>query len=260
MIFTFPYHDPDGKFNEPLEARLDDLQAAFDEICISVTPATTEYNHEFLQYLEMSGCTLFHNQSGSLLGDHFRAALHLAAPRGQPIFYGFIDRVLFAMDTDWKQRFLEDLDQYEMRPFTIYDRSQSAWDTHPANYCEIEHMVSRACEWLFGEYLELGLCAFTVSARTADTIARQSTCPAIEVLGEWVLLAVANDIPITAKKVDWLLWEDPHWEGLDPSEFKQARERSRQETAKRINMMAPFMLMMAEDRFRNLKPWIERVP
>jgi hypothetical protein len=81
----------------------------------------------------------------------------------------------------------------------------------------------------------------------------------MEVLGEWVLLAIANDIPITTTKVDWLLWEDPYWDELDPRELKQVREQSRQETVKRINMMTPFMLMLAEDRFRDLRPRIERV-
>ena len=58
---------------------------------------------------------------------------------------------------------------------------------------------------------------------------------------------------------DWLLWEDPYWEGIDPQALKQMREQSRDETAKRMNMMAPYMLMMVEERFRDLKPRIERL-
>ena len=245
--------------NEPFQRRLGDLQAAFTKVCISVTPPTSKHNRAFLQHLETLGCTLFYNQPGSTLGDHFREALRLAVPYGQPICFGFIDRILYAVDSEWVQSYLDDLALYKTKPFTIYDRSQLAWDTHPDNYREIEHMVSRMGEWLFGEYIELGLCAFVMSAETADLVVRQSTCPAVEVLGEWVLLAIANDIPITTTKVDWLAWEDPYWEKLDPGELKQAREQSWQETVKRINMMTPFMLMLAEERFRDLRPRIEHI-
>jgi hypothetical protein len=259
MTLAFTYHDPDGRYNKVLQRQLGHLRSAFDRICVSVTAPTEAHNGAFLEQLEIGGCAVSYNPSESAIGDHFREALRLAVPLRQPIFFGFIDRVLYAMESEWKASFLSDLAQLKTRPFTIYDRSQLAWDTHPSNYREIEHMVSRMGDWLFGEYLELGLCAFTLSAETADTVVRQSTSPGIEVLGEWVLLAAANGIPITTTKVDWLLWEDPYWEGRDPQAFKLAREQSWDETVKRIRMMTPFMKMMAEDRFRGMRPRIERV-
>ena len=73
------------------------------------------------------------------------------------------------------------------------------------------------------------------------------------------MLAAANGFPIATTKVDWLLWEAPYWEVLDPLAFKQAREQSWDETVKRIRMMTPFMTMMAEDRFRGLRPVIEHI-
>jgi hypothetical protein len=262
MIYSFPHHDPDGRFNEPFSRLLDDIMAAFDQVCIGVSPSTAEHNGAFVRHLGERGCGLAYNGPGSPPGDHFRSALRLAALRAQCaecIFYGMIDRVLYAMDTHWKQTFLHDLAAHQDRPFVIYDRTPTAWDTHPANYREIEHMVSRAGKWLYGEYLELGLCAITLGAEVAQDIVEQSVGRSFEVLGEFVLLAIANDIPIAIKAVDWLPWEDPYWEGIDPQVFRRIREESRDETAKRINMMAPFMLMLAEERFRDLKPRVERL-
>ena len=62
-----------------------------------------------------------------------------------------------------------------------------------------------------------------------------------------------NGIPVTTRRVDWLAWEDPYWERVDPADLKQAREASREETLKRIRMNVPVLSMLTEDRFRHLK-------
>jgi hypothetical protein len=262
MICAFPYHDPDGIYNQVFERQLDHLKTAFDSICISASPPTLASNTAFVDYLGQQGCHLFANQPGSMLGDHFRQALRLAVSHTgdrQPVFFGFIDRILFVLETHWKEHFLQDLKECATRECVLFERSAFAWDTHPANYREMEQMVSRAGEWLYGESIELGLCGLILSATAARVIVDQSISPSVEVLAEWVLLAMKNNIPITAKKVDWVLWEDPYWEGIAPEILKQQREQSREETTKRITMNAPFLLVMAEERFRNLNARVERI-
>jgi hypothetical protein len=66
------------------------------------------------------------------------------------------------------------------------------------------------------------------------------------------LLAKKNRIPITWRKVDWLAWKDPYWEHCPPEELKRSREASQDETIKRINMNVPAMLLLTEQRFRDL--------
>jgi hypothetical protein len=262
MICAFPYHDPEGRYNQVFAVQLDQLRTAFDGICISISPPTVEHNASFVEYLRQQGCHLFHNQPGSVSGDHFRQALRLAVDQAQdeqPIFYGFIDRILFVMETQWKESFLQDLRECQEREFVIFERTPFSWKTHPTNYREIEQMVSRIGQWLYGAFIELTLCGLVLSPRVAKLVVDQSISPAIEVLGEWVLLAIREGIPITAKKVDWVLWEDPFWEGIAPHILKERRERSPEETIKRIKMNVPFMLLMTEERFRNLNPRIERI-
>lgn len=262
MIFTFPYHDPEGTYNEVFRRQMAHLKAAFDSICVSISPLTVERNADFVAYLEAQGCHLFRNPPGSRLGDHLRQALHLAVDQAQdrrPIFYGFIDRILFTFDTGWRERVLQDLRQCQSRACVIFERTPFAWDTHPTNYREIEQMVSRSGEWLYGAFIEWTLCGLLLSPATASSVIAQSTSPTMEVLGEWLLLAIKNDVTIATKKVDWALWEDPYWEQVDAEVLKQQRERSSEETIKRLKMNAPFMLLMAEERFKDLRPRFEHL-
>jgi hypothetical protein len=61
-----------------------------------------------------------------------------------------------------------------------------------------------------------------------------------------------NHVPITRLAVEWLAWKDPYWEGVEPAELKRMRESSQAETTKRIKMNVPAMLLMTEERFREL--------
>jgi hypothetical protein len=93
-------------------------------------------------------------------------------------------------------------------------------------------MISRVFELLSGRFIGLSPCGFIFSYATANTILDQSTSASYDVWGEWVLLAMKNNIPIRTQKADWLMWEHPYWEGVGPEKLKQSRERSREETIK----------------------------
>jgi hypothetical protein len=51
MILTFPYHDPEGKFNHVFQRQLETLKSTFDAICVSAISPTPTDNSDFVQYL-----------------------------------------------------------------------------------------------------------------------------------------------------------------------------------------------------------------
>ncbi|MBI4673030.1 MAG: hypothetical protein HY741_15355 [Chloroflexi bacterium] len=256
MVLTFPYYDPSGKYNQALQRQLATLKSSFDGICLSVAPPTSEDNATFIQHLEEQGCFVSHNASGTSHAHHSREALRLAAehaPTRQPIFFGFMERILFALETEWRTSFLQDLQAYQANEFVVFERSSEAWDTHPANFREIENMLSRMAEFMHGEFLDLMPCAFILSYATANVILNQSVSASTDVWGEWVLLAIKNHVPTTRPKVNWLAWKEAYWEGIEPNELKRQREASQGETIKRIKMNVPAMLMLTEERFKQLQ-------
>lgn len=199
---------------------------------------------------------MVHNNANLQYGIHSREALRLALENAKPqesIFFGFENRILFALETQWQNSFLQDIRAHHDNDCVIFERSQTAWETHPTNFREIEQMVSRMCELMHGQFYDLMPCAYIFSYSTASTILNQSISASTEVWGEWLLLAIKNGILITRESVDWLAWKDPYWEHIEYEKLKQMREHSQEETIKRIKMNVPSMLMLTEERFQNLK-------
>ena len=255
MILAFPYHDPKGRSNSTFGRQLTTLQSFFYALCIGATPGTVSENAAFCSKLEAQGCLLYKNGLDSSVGDHSRTALQLAVEhsRGrQPIFFGFLDRFLFALETEHRVSFLQDIDRYRTADCMVFERSPSAWSTHPANYAEVERMLSRMGELLYDSYMELIPCALLLSPATVGLLLRSSTADSWAVWAEWLLLAAKNKVPITAKRVDWLSWEDPYWEQADADTLRRAQENSHQEVVKRIQLKAPIALLLTDPRFRDL--------
>jgi hypothetical protein len=255
MILAFPYHDPKGRCNSTFRRQLTTLRSFFHAVCMGATPGTLGENASFCSELEAHGCLLYKNGPDSSIGDHSRTALRLAVEQSrgrQPIFFGFLDRFLFALETDHRLGFLQDLDRHRSEKCMTFERSPSAWSTHPANYAEVERMLSRMGELLYGSYVEMSPCAFVFSPLTAEMLLNSSTTDSWAVWAEWLLLAAKNQVPITVKRVDWLAWEDPYWEQADAHTLKRTQENSHQEVIKRIELNAPIALLMTEPRFRDL--------
>jgi len=137
MILTLPYYDPNGVHNQALERQLATLESSFDAICISAIPPTSEDNAEFVQYLGEQGCVVFDNAPDVPLGNHSREPLRLSleCARARPaiFFFGFLDRILFALETEWRASFLRGLETYQAAECVGFERSQVAWRTHPSN-------------------------------------------------------------------------------------------------------------------------------
>ena len=103
MILAFPYHEPKGRCNLTFGRQLTTLQSFFHTVCIGATPGTISENAGFCSELEAQGCLLYKNGLDSSIGDHSRMALQLAVEQSrgrQPIFFGFLDRFLFALETE----------------------------------------------------------------------------------------------------------------------------------------------------------------
>ena len=253
MILTFPYYDPSGQYNRTFQRQLDALQSAFDAVCVSVAPPTGKDNADFVRYLKAQSCAVFDNPAKATIGDQSREALRLALQyTDQSIFFGFLDRILFALETEWRWQFLQDIEVYRTAKFLVFERAQIAWNTHPANYREIEQMVARMFELFCGRSIELMPCALLLSYDAASAILSQSTSPHCQVWSEWILLAMKNGIPVTTRKVDWLAWEHPYWDNVDPDELRRCWESSPDEVIKRIKMNVPVASMLTEERFRQL--------
>jgi len=255
VILTLPYYDPTGQLNASLRRQLATLQAAFTALCFNVVADTAECNGEAIGELAAQGCAVHKCPPGASIGDQSRAALRLALTRPATdgsIFFGFLNRVLFALETEHRAVFLHDLSTAPAHDLLLYERSPAAWDTHPKNYREIEGMASRMFEVLSGRRLELMPCALLLSRDAAAAVLAESTNASHAVWAEWLLLAMKAGIPITTRGVDWLAWQVAHWEGGDADLLRRAREHSRDEFVKRVRMNVPVMLLLTEERFASL--------
>jgi hypothetical protein len=256
LILAFSYYDPEARLSAAFERQLDALQSTFDRVCVSVVPPTGQGNDRLLRLLQHRGCPLCRVDPGTTIADHARAALRLAvegADRSQHVFFGFLDRILFALETGWHDSFVRDVHTCQEAPCLVFERSPSAWSTHPANYREIEQMASRTCELLCGQPVDLMPCALVLSLPLARAVLAQSLSLYYEVWGEWILLAASSGAPIRTRQVDWLAWEDPHWEGVPADALKRQREDDPQETIRRIKRSVSAMLMLTDERFRGLR-------
>jgi len=257
MMLTLPYYDPRGIHNRVFRRQLDTLQSLFNHIFIAEIWPTARDNAGFVAYLADRGCHVSAGAPSAPFGEPALEALRRAAEddgSSESIFYGFLDRLLFALESPWRQELLSDVPRHAGAPCVVFQRSAAASASHPDNYRESEQMVSRMLEWLCGRAIELSPGAFILSRQTARVLASQSTCQTPAIWGEWVLLALKNGIPIDTPAVDWLAWEDPFWEQADPAQLKRARQESRDETIKRIQWNAALMAILAEERFGDL-PW-----
>ena len=110
------------------------------------------------------------SQPGHAFAEPALAALQMAVEANdynKPVLYTFVDRLLFALETQWRSACLADLEQMRTTGLLIIERSEVAWATHPVNYREIEAMESRAFELLHGRWLELTPGAYLFSADAA---------------------------------------------------------------------------------------------
>ncbi len=252
-ILAFPYHDPDGKYNDLFKKTLPELKQIFSKIYISATPMTISKNKAFVSILEKSGCIVYKNNKNANIGDHYRNALRIASnsKNCNKIFFGFIDRILFILNTGLKNQFIKDITK-DSGNLTLYERTEKAWKTYPKNYKKIEQMVNKLGKILFGREIELATCGFIISSDLAKNVLNKSVSNYYDICTEWILLAHLYSIKIKTKKVDWLAWEDPFIEDVNSDKLKILWENDQEKNKKRIEMNTPFINILLEKRFNTL--------
>lgn len=239
---AFPYNDPDGRMFPHLLAILPDLKAHFERAYISPPPATLQWLKQKDSVLSDDFFTVLPLDGEKRIGERFA---HLyqqageAAPPDQPIHLCFLDRISFALEGEYRDSFLSDVDSLTADDLPlIFQRSQSAWETHPRNYRQLEGIVTIVGKNLFVRELDYGWCHIVVRAGQLRQVMPLVKNPDLSMVAEMVFYMQDN---VKTRDVDWLAWEDPFILKRDADELKREREQSLEETNKRIKYVLPML-------------------
>ena len=239
---AFPFNDPDGTMFHHMQAILPDLKEHFEKAYIS-PPLTTWKHVDHIQQLQTdSFFTIFPVDRPMQIGELFTYLYGRAARAALPeqiIHLCYLDRLAFALEGKYRESFLRDIDllSFEDAPL-IFQRSRSAWKTHPQNYRELEGLVTTVGRNLFGRELDYAWCHIAVSAGQLREIMPFVKNPDLSMVAEMIFYLQGS---IQTRDVDWLAWEDPFILGRDPAELKYERENSLHETHKRLSYTVPMI-------------------
>ena len=244
---AFPYNDPDGTLLPHLQAILPDLKAHFDRAYIC-PPLSTRKLVEQTEWIHADNFfTIFYQDDDLRVGERFAYVYGRAAetaPAEQAIHLCYVDRLSFALEGEYRDSFLADIDSLTAAHLPlIFHRSPLAWDTHPQNYRDIEGMVTTVGRHLFGMELDYAWCHMVASAGDLRRVISLTTHPGISMVAEIVYHLQEN---IHTKEVDWLAWEDPFIFGCDAAELKRERETSLAESQRRLAYAIPMIEFLTQ--------------
>lgn len=239
---AFPYADPDGTMFPHLQAILPDLKSHFEHAYLC-PPLSTRQQGGHVQQLQADGFfTIFPIDRELQIGEHFAYLYQRAAEKAhteQILHLCYLDRLAFALEGQYRDAFLADIDSLSMEDVPlIFQRSQSAWETHPYNYRQLEGTVTTVGRNLFGMELDYAWCHIAVRVRQLRDIMPQVKNPDLSMVAEMIFY-LQDDVK--TRNVDWLAWEDPFLSGQDPVVLKQERENSLAETNKRLSYVLPMI-------------------
>lgn len=225
-----------------LKAILPDLEQHFERAYIC-PPLSTQKHSDHIQELQTKDFfTIFPADHEMKIGEHFTYLYRLAAeaaPRDQILHLCFVDRLAFALEGEYKDAFLRDIDSLSANDMPlIFQRSQLAWETHPQNYRDLEGIVTTVGRNLFGRELDYAWCHIAVGAQQLREIMPFVKNHDLSMVAEMIFY-LQDDIK--TRDVDWLAWEDPFVLSRDPAELKRERESSMEETRKRLSYVLPMI-------------------
>lgn len=245
---AMPVNNIDGTMIAYLQKYTPDLKRIFDKVFISLTSETWGANPEDADALAAD--PFFHVirvPQPATIGEVFRTLYRTAAaesPPDQVLHLCFTDRVVYALQSEHRDAFIRDMQaSADLLMPLIYERSELAWNTHPRNYREIEHLVTMAGEWLFGVSLDFCWCHFAAQAGVLKEILPGVQGKGLDLEAEIVLALLDT---VQSKEVDWLAWEDPFILYRDPAELKAEREADPEENRKRLNYVVPMLQRLVE--------------
>lgn len=212
-VLILTYTDPEKKFVKIFKKNIDLLKNIFSGVCVSVSYDTVKNNNKFLHFLENKGCFVFRNSKNTSIGDHFRNGLKIyqANFNNADAFCFCEDRMLFALEAEYKDIFIKDATKNYNEDFVIFARSKKAWASHSRDYQILENMVAEEGIKLTGKKIDWLWCGALLKNKLVNYILKESNCDSVSVITEWVLIAYRSGATIKNKEVDWLGWEDPFW-------------------------------------------------
>ena len=239
---AFPFNDPDGTMFPHLQIILPDLKSHFERAYIC-PPLSTRRLDRHVEQLEADDFfTVFPIDRELQIGEHFAYLYQYTADAAHPnqvIHLCYLDRLAFALEGEYKDVFLTDVDSLSIENVPlIFQRSQTAWGTHPQNYRWLEGTVTTVGRNLFGRELDYAWCHMAVRAGQLREIMPRVKNPDLSMVAEMIYHLQDN---IRTREVDWLAWEDPFLFGQDPDVLKLERETSLAETNKRLNYVLPMI-------------------
>lgn len=245
-IVVMPMHDPTGVLFAHLQRILPQLSDLCAGAFIGVTAATAVAQPGWTAWLAADPFlrSIMH-APGLPVGDQFRELYTSAAAAYPPdaiLHLCFVDRLAFALGTDHRPTFGADMGAVtpERTPL-LFLRSAQAWATHPANYRELEGLLTTAGRLLFGESLDFAWCHLAAQAGLLREIMPHVRNSDLSMLAEMTLLLRAT---LHTQEVDWLAWEDPFVAAQPADALKREREASRLELRKRLAYVVPSLQLL----------------
>lgn len=239
---AFPFNDPDGTMFHHLQSILPDLKNHFERAYICPPLSTLERVAQIRQLQADGFFTIFPVRVEMQIGEHFAYLYQRAANEAhpdQPLHLCFLDRLAFALEGDYRDSFLADVDSLAVTDLPlIFQRSEVAWETHPQNYRDIEGMVTTVGRHLFDRELDYAWCHIVVRAGQLSEIMPLVKNPGLSMVAEMIFYLQDN---IRIRDVDWLAWEDPFILARNAAELKRERENSLEETQKRLSYVLPMI-------------------
>ena len=244
-VIAFPYQDPDLLMFPHLQAILPDLKALFKRAYIC-PPLNTRLQTGLMEWLARDDFfTVLPLDRQMQIGEHFAYLYSNAARMADPdeiIHLAYIDRLSLALQCGYREQFFRDINSLRMEDLPlIFQRSKTAWETHPQNYYEIETFVTAIGKNLFGKSLDYAWCHLVVQAKQLKEILPLARNTDLSMVAEMILMLQSD---IKTKEVDWLAWEDPFILVREPEELKRERENSLEETRKRLSYALPMIETM----------------
>ena len=225
-----------------LRAILPDLKRHFERAYLCPPLSTWEHSDHIQQLQADDFFILFPPEREMQIGEHFAYLYRRAAetaPPNQIIHLCYLDRMAFALEGEYRDVFLRDIDSLSHADVPlIFQRSQIAWDAHPQNYRELEGLVTKVGRNLFGKDLDYAWCHIAVPAGELREIMPRVKNPDLSMVTEMIFYMQSH---IKTREVDWLAWEDPFVLSRDANELKREREQSMDEMRKRLSYVLPMV-------------------
>jgi hypothetical protein len=239
---SLPFNDPDGTMFHHLQIILPDLKRHFEHIYLCPSLSTLRHGEQLRQLQADDFFVIFQVDRELDVGQRFNYLYQRTAetaPPEQIIHLCFLDRLAFALESEYRNAFLVDIDSLKLQDMPlVFQRSPQAWATHPRNYRQLEGIVTTVGLNLFGRALDYCWCHMAASASQLRRIMPWVKNPGISMVAE-VLYYLREEVK--TRDVDWLAWEDPLVFALDAMELRQERENSLAETNKRLNYVLPMI-------------------